>query len=404
MNRLLTQATVLFGVGLLASLLFCLAIFPHLGETTSGIDPDGYGEAGQVWYATGRFQAIDKAPLYPAFLAAIAFIAGGYQLWTVQIAQCLLWALTVAILYVIFRHTMLEDKRLPFVAGLTCAIYPIALWYTPRLWTETFLTFGIAVYTLTLVALLQGPNALKSILCGFATGFVALSKGIALVLFPLTLLVLIGCFRWKTWRWAVFFSLAAMLWILPWVWRNWNVTQALIPVHIDSGYNFYLGNGFVRHWHEAPFSYVDLKALTLQDLQRANPELAATTTDPVQRDYWLFQVALRELIDKPSLLLNKVAIQSLTFWYLAADFPKSVLTGVLQLPVVLAAILGVARGWRARSWALTLLIPIIGVMGVSVLIFAFARLSATILPYGIGLGLYGLWPWLSRRLTRLTPE
>jgi hypothetical protein len=80
------------------------------------------------------------------------------------------------------------------------------------------------------------------------------------------------------------------------------------------------------------------------------------------------------------------------------------LTGLLQLPVVLAAIFGVARGWRARSWVLSLLIPILGVMGVSVLVFAFARLSATVVPYGIGLGLYGLWPWLSRRLTRLTPE
>ena len=74
MNRLLIQASVLFGAGLLASLLFCLAIFSRLNETTSGIDPDGYGEAGQAWYATGHFQAIDNAPLYPAFLASIAFI------------------------------------------------------------------------------------------------------------------------------------------------------------------------------------------------------------------------------------------------------------------------------------------------------------------------------------------
>ena len=66
---------------------------------TSGIDPDGYGEAGQVWYATGRFQALDKAPLYPAFLACIAWLTGGYDPRTVQVAQSLLWALTVVILY-----------------------------------------------------------------------------------------------------------------------------------------------------------------------------------------------------------------------------------------------------------------------------------------------------------------
>lgn len=404
MSRLRFQAFVLFGVGLSASLLFCLVIFPLLGETTSGIDPDGYGSAGQIWHDTGQFQAIDKAPLYPAFIALVALITGGHRLWAVQIAQCLLWALTVVIMYAIFRRTLTEDERTPFAAGLICALYPMALWYTPRLWTETFLTFGIAVYTLTLVALMQKPAALRAILCGFAAGFVALSKGIALIFFPLTLLVLVIFFRCKAWRWAALFSLAALVWILPWSWRNWKATQALIPIHIDGGYNFYLGNGFARHWLEAPYSYVDLKALTLLDLQRSYPELAASTTNPVQRDRLLLQAALRELVDEPALLLRKLGVQSLTFWYLAADFPKSVLTGLLQLPVALLAISGIVRGWRARSWALSLLIPMIGVMGMSVLVFAFARLSATILPYGIGLGVYGLWSWIGRRLTRLTPE
>jgi hypothetical protein len=200
------------------------------------------------------------------------------------------------------------------------------------------------------------------------------------------------------------FSLTALLWIIPWSWRNWRITQALIPVHIDGGYNFYLGNGFTRHWHEAPFSYIDLKELTLQDLQQAYPDLAATTAEPVQRDRWLFRVAFRELMDEPGLLLCKIIVQNLTFWYLAADFPKSILTGILQLPIVLLAIFGVVRGWHTRSWVLSLLVPVFGVMGVSVMVFAFARLSASILPYGIALGIYGLWPWASRRLTRLTPE
>ena len=127
-------------------------------------------------------------------------------------------------------------------------------------------------------------------------GFVALSKGLALVFFPLTILVLLAYFRRKAWRWVAFFSLAALLWVLPWTWRNWRQTHALIPIHIDSGYNFYLGNGFARHWIEAPFSYVDLKELTLGDLRRADPDLAGTALDPLRRDQALLQLALRQLI------------------------------------------------------------------------------------------------------------
>jgi hypothetical protein len=404
MKRVQVQALVLFTAGLLASLAFCWLVYPPLGVASSGIDPDGYGAAGQALYNTGRFQALDKAPLYPAFIALVALASGGHQLWTVQVAQCLLWALTVVILYALYRRTLGEDERTPFVAGLACALYPMSLWYTPRLWTETFLTFGIALYSLALVALLQKPTALRSILCGFAAGFIALSKGLALVFFPLTLVVLAAFFRRSAWRWAALFSLAALACIIPWSWRNWRAAGALIPIHIDGGYNFYLGNSFTRHWQEAPLSYTGLKALARQDLQHGHPELAASTTGPVQQDQKLLRVALDELVDTPNLLPRKLLVQSLTFWYLAADMQKSLLTGLLQLPVVVLAAVGAARGWRLRSWALCLLIPVLGVMGASVVIFAFARLSATILPYCLGLAVYGLWPWLGRQLTRMTPE
>lgn len=404
MNRLHIQALTLFGVSLLASLVFCWVIFPLLGETTSGMDPDGYGAAGQNWFVSGRFQAIDKAPLYPAFIALIAWITGGHRVWNVQVAQCILWALTVVVIFAVYHRTLSEDEPLPFVAGLVCAVYPIGLWYTPRLWTETFLTFGVALYTLALVTLLQQPGARQAILCGFAAGFVALSKGIALVFFPLTILALVVVFRRAAWRWAALFSLAALVWLAPWSWRNWQATGGFIPVHIDGGYNFYLGNGFARHWHEAPFSYVELKKMTLQDLDQLHPGLMASTSEPVQRDRQLLQIALSEWADRPIVLVRKLCIQSLTFWYLAGDFHKSALTGILQAPVVLLTLVGVVRGWRARSWALSLAIPVIGMMGVSVVVFAFARLSATVMPYCLGLAIYGIWSWAGKRLTRLTPE
>jgi 4-amino-4-deoxy-L-arabinose transferase-like glycosyltransferase len=392
MNRLHLQASVLFGLGLIASLLFGLVIYPFLEGNTSGIDPDGYGEAGRLWYTSRRFEAIDKAPLYPAFLALVAWISAGYDLRSVQIAQSLLWAGTVVILFLLFRRTIPDDRRLPFAAGLLCAIYPLALWYTPRLWTETFLTFGIALYTLALVALLKKPAVIKALLCGLAVGFVALSKGIGLVFLPLTILVLLAFFRRAAWRWIILSSLAALLCLLPWTWRNWQLTSAVIPIHTDSGYNLYLGNGFARHWSEAPFSYTELKALALRDLHQANPGLDEAANNPVWRDQQLLRIAVQELVDAPALLLKKLVIQSLTFWYLAADFQKSLLTGLLQIPLLLAALIGVRRGWADRSWALCLLIPISGIMVVSVLVFAFARLSATVLPYVIGLAVYGLWP------------
>jgi 4-amino-4-deoxy-L-arabinose transferase-like glycosyltransferase len=384
-------AAFLFVLCLALSLLFCFVLAPRLMDSTSGLDPDGYGSAGCVLYETGQFDSIEKAPLYPAFIALVSLLTGGYRIWTVQAAQCFLAAFTCVLLYVIFRRTLREPVAR--WAGLACALYPMLIWYTPRLWTEIFLMFVLAGFALALVNLLQNPTAPRALLCGAMAGIVALSKGIALIFILLTPLVLLLRFRAQAWRWIPLLLLAAAALIAPWTWRNWTLTGALLPVHASGGYNFYLGNGFARNWLQAPFSYVDLKTMTMQDAQNLYDSLSISIpTDPLTRDRVLLRAALVDMHTHPSLVLQKLAVQSLTLWYLAADTPKSILTGILQIPVVLVALLGVARAVHRRSWALALLVPIIGVVGVSMAVFAFARLSATIMPYLIGLAVYGLGP------------
>jgi 4-amino-4-deoxy-L-arabinose transferase-like glycosyltransferase len=324
-------------------------------------------------------------------VALVCWLTGGYQIVFVQVAQCILSAMACVVIYGIFRRA-LPNETAAWLAGLACALYPMQVWYTPRLWTETFLTLVVALFSLALVYLLQKPGAGAALLCGLLAGVAALSKGIALVFFPLALLILVIYFRKTSLRWAVLFSGAALLLILPWTWRNWQITGYFLPIHTDSGVNFYLGNGFTRHWLEAPFSYADLKTLTVADMEALPAPASAQPADAVLWDRMLLSAALDQIKADPWLLLKKLFVQSLTFWYLAADFKKSLLTGVLQIPILILALPGLLRATRERSWALSLLIPIAGIMGVSVLVFAFARLSATIIPYLIGLAVYGLRP------------
>jgi 4-amino-4-deoxy-L-arabinose transferase-like glycosyltransferase len=386
---------LLFAVNLTLGLVFCFVAFPRLTGTTTGLDPDGYGAAGRDLYTTGRFDSVTKAPLYPAFVAVVSWLTGGYRVWVVQAAQCLLAALTCILLYTIARR-VLEEPTARW-AGLACALYPILVWYTPRLWTETFLTLVVAGYTLVLIDLLQRPTIPRALLCGALAGVVAMSKGSALIFVMLTPLVLLITFRRKAFRWILLFCLAAAALIIPWTWRNWALAGQFLPVHANGGYNFYLGNGFTRHWLQAPLSYVGLKDLTMQDAQVVYAGLGiAPPTDPLIQDDVLLHAALIDLCAHPLLVPQKLAVQSLTFWYLAADAPKSILTGILQIPVVLVSLLGVVRAVRERSWALALLVPAAGIMSVSVVVFAFARLSATIMPYIVGLAVYGLWPIVSK--------
>ena len=406
-------AIILFGLHLVLALVFCFLVFPQIGEITSGLDPDGYGQAGQELYESGRFVSLSKAPLYPAFVALVCRLVGDYYLWAIQAAQCLLSACTVVILYAVLRCA-LQDEGVARLAGLACALYPMTLWYIPRLWTETFLTFTLALFTLALARLLQAPNWYNALLAGLAAGVVALSKGIGLVFTPLGVIVILLTARGRkklsskirmsgrqrieapAWQVTVLFCLGALALLAPWTWRNWRLSGAFLPVHADGGYNFFLGNGFARHWPQAPFSYARLKALTVVDQEAVYAQAGLHPQTPLQRDEILMAAAWDEIKAKPLVLARKVLLQSLTFWYLAADLPKSALTGALQIPVVILAIPGIIGAIRRRSKAVLLLVPVTGIMGASVLVFAFARLSATIMPYMIGLAVYGLQPLINR--------
>lgn len=377
----------LAGVHFIAAVLFCFAVFPRLGNATSGLDPDGYGHLGRVLYETGRYTSIEKAPLYPAFVAAVSFIAGGYRIEAIQFAQCLLSALGVAAACAVFRRTF-PDRRAAWLAGLGCALFPLTLWYIPRLWTETFLTVGIAAYMLALVRLAQEPGAGRAVACGAAAAAVALTKGIALVFLPLTVLALLLALRGANLhhanlRPALIFLAAALALLLPWTWRNWRLTGALLPVHAEGGYNFYLGNGFARRWTEAPLSYVRLKDLTELDMAADFPD--GLPQDTLALDRALSGAAWAEIKAQPLALARKALVGALTFWYLAADAPKSLLTGALQLPLALLAAIGAPRLLRRGGWGWLLLVPVVGIWGVSALVFSFGRLSATIMPYVIAL-------------------
>lgn len=116
----------------------------------------------------------------------------------------------------------------------------------------------------------------------------------------------------------------------------------------------------------------------------------ARPENPVVYDNFLMKTALHEFQVQPTLILQKLVVQSLTYWYLAADSSKSILTGSLQIPFVILAIFGALAAWRQKSEALLLLIPIVGIMGGSVLVFAFARLAVPVIPYIIGLAVFGV--------------
>lgn len=383
---------LIFSLNLALSLFFCFVISPQLTENgITLVDPDGYGSAGLWLYENRNFPGVDKPPLYPAWIALVSWISGSYSIEKVQISQCLLLAFSMILLYRIFIRTIPQQAKW---ASLICAIYPIFIWYTPRLWSETLLLFCIALLTYTFIAWNCHPENSKkfwlAFSCGLICGFTALTKG-NMMLF----IVLISFFMIR--KRTVFslfntgvFIIGAFTLILPWIIRNYHITNALIPIHTRGGYNFFLGNGFARHWLQAPFSYSTLKSLTKVEIDQVFFRAGQTPSDSLEADQWLYQAAWQEFKIHPEWILYKIFINSFMFWYLAADPIKSLVTGIAQIPFLLLSLPGIWFGLKQKASSLYLLLPIAGVMLSSIPILSFARLSSVIMPYIIGLAFFSI--------------
>ncbi|MCP4424411.1 MAG: hypothetical protein GY803_07975, partial [Chloroflexi bacterium] len=116
----------IFALNLSVGLLFCFLIFPILMESSAiQLDPDGYGRVGQTLFEEGTFDTVAKAPLYPAFVAAVSFLAGKYSVTAVQVAQCLLLAVSCVVVYDISLRTL--DQKIARWAGTICAIFPMLI-------------------------------------------------------------------------------------------------------------------------------------------------------------------------------------------------------------------------------------------------------------------------------------
>jgi len=380
---------MLLFVNLAVGLIFCFLIFPRLvGNSVTQIDPDGFGKAGRIWYETGSFNSVEKAPLYPLSIAIVSSLVGKYHVAVIQIFQCILSAFTCLILAHVFQ--LIITGRDAFWASFVWTLYPLSIWYIPRLWTETWLTSMVSLYTYSLVYFLQKPGLWRAVFCGVLVSLVSMSKGIGLIFAVITPFIFLWKFRARSLRYLIPFFSALGLIVGPWTIRNWQKTGHIIPIHVNAGYNFLLGNGFVRNWSKAPLSYIQLKKMTLNDHESQFKPDDSINDDPFLKDQLMIAIALDEIIQRPSLILKKIVTQGFTFWYLAANKCKSILTGFLQIPIVLFSVIGMIKAFKAREKILILIVPIFGIMGGSVVIFAFGRLSAPIMPYVIFFAVYGL--------------
>ena len=173
----------------------------------------------------GGFDAF-RPPLYPLFLRAIYAVTGDYNYIAVYVAQAILGALTVLLMYRVVAG--LWSRFAGLVAAIVCAVYPAFIGYTLTTLTETVSLLIVALMMSTAVS--PARDRTKAAAQGVIAAVGILTKPAFLYFVP-------GLFL--TLRRRALFCVVLAAIVAPWVAGNAIRFHRMSPVSESGALMFY---------------------------------------------------------------------------------------------------------------------------------------------------------------------
>ncbi len=402
MNRLAALSQKLWLVLLVAlalRLAFVLLIFPALDArlggayAARGIDSDNYLVIANSFFVA-KYTDVERAPLYPAFLAAILALFY-HSTVAVQVAQAILDSSTVALLWLIGRR-IAPDRSIAAWACWLYAFYPLAWWRCVFINKEILQTFTVALFVLSFLSVIsksfdykcldstspKRPSPLTLLLscflCGVMLGVVNLVKPIFLLL-PLVLAIWVWRGRKRILHAPVVIGtlLVGMLVVIaPWTIRNHRVANAFVPVATErGGITMFIGNYYPsRGMWEGEHKY-----LWQNEVDRIAKEHAGA--NPIEMDRIYFRATLANIASHPLQFAELFIRKAWRFWFTNASERLRWLVLLVQLTFLGLAVAGLfKRGFDAVA-ALFFFLLVGYVWLLHAAIYADARFSLPLMPY-----------------------
>jgi uncharacterized membrane protein len=239
-----------------------------------------------------------RAPLYPAFLAAVR-LAGGADEWlrNVRLAQCAVGALGIWCLAAVARRA---GGLRGWVAGAwLAALYPPFVWMSAYVLTESVYATLAATVVLAIGPAIDGvPAPAGSRASDLRAGILAgLLAGAGVLVRPAMLFFLLLAGAWLLARRRLVLlgalAAAALLVIGPWTARNYREHGRLVLVASEGGLTFWTGN------HPLSPGEGDLAAnpaikMESRRLRAAHPGLTEEQLEPIY-----YREAIRAIVAEP---------------------------------------------------------------------------------------------------------
>ncbi|MCB1112400.1 MAG: glycosyltransferase family 39 protein [Chlamydiales bacterium] len=388
------QYLLCFTAAFVVACLWAFAIFPFVAGVQ---DSDHWGALGRGLYQFGTLSyypdpqpTIQRGPGYPLFIAFTLLISGGWWPYAVQLGQCVLLALASAT--TCWIGTKLFNRGVGATAGLIVAVHPMLFWYVGRIWAESLLIFLTTAFVASLIAYDRRPSWYLASISGLILGACVLTKATFLPFIALVPLY----FWWMKQPRCWMICLVALCVVTPWGYRNWQLTRSIVPVHALAGYNMQRGDDFTDEINAAPFSYGRLWEISNEKNKFFRDPDAMKFDKRWEYELWFDQTTTRLSVHRylhhPFFLLKKMTVNALAFWFLGDTPLKTCAFIVMQGLLLFFFVRNVGGVLREHSWRSIygLLLMFIAVYYFLHLpIFAFARLSAVLIPTMLSFAIKG---------------
>lgn len=181
---------------------------------------------------------IDRAPLWPAVIAAIYSVVGIHD-HVIRIFLCFVGSGTCLLVYYFAKD--LFGTRIGLIAGLIAALYPFLFIYDGWLYSESLYTFLLLAFCYALFRLQRTPRWQWMVASGILLGLASLERpnGVAtLALFFAWIVVMMWTKiipRRKAIQSAIIVTLIFLAFVTPWIIRNYVVAHTFVFVATGDG-------------------------------------------------------------------------------------------------------------------------------------------------------------------------
>jgi 4-amino-4-deoxy-L-arabinose transferase-like glycosyltransferase len=241
-------------------------------------------------FDTGTAPRYGRAPVYPAFLAAIGAGGGGaaHTPARVKIAQSIVGAAGVWIVGIIALGA--AGPRAGVAAAAIAAAYPPLVVLPAYVFSETLYSTIALGSALLLDRAVDADRPRHALASGLAAGVAILTRPAMLFFLPLAA-------AWLVWRsrarLAAVLVAAALAVVAPWTIRNAAVYHRFVPVATEGGVTFWIGNHPLARGEGDLAANPGIKQADLE-FRRAHPDLTAEQLEPLY-----YRAAFRQIAGHP---------------------------------------------------------------------------------------------------------